>query len=184
MTEARSAPPPVVCGFFGNFRFDAIAGFLVFRRIRFEAVENATKGSHSSSGLTSASAQAQTVNVRQYLHDHQPEILREFAALLSPGDTIVDGGNTNYRDDVRRATTLATSSISYIDAGTSLEVGEKYEYDTSAGYLMSGINARPVENRGRIVASDTIAGISPHSPQAASVARGLVPRCANALARV
>ena len=39
--------------------------------------------------------------------------------LLSPGDTIIDGGNTNYHDDVRRATTLTTHNISYIDAGTS-----------------------------------------------------------------
>ncbi len=39
--------------------------------------------------------------------------------LLSPGDTIIDGGNTNFRDDVRRATSLATRGITYIDAGTS-----------------------------------------------------------------
>ena len=41
------------------------------------------------------------------------------AELLSPGDTIVDGGNTNFHDDVRRATELASKGITYIDAGTS-----------------------------------------------------------------
>jgi 6-phosphogluconate dehydrogenase len=41
------------------------------------------------------------------------------AALLSPGDVIVDGGNTNFHDDVRRARELAAKQIQYIDAGTS-----------------------------------------------------------------
>ena len=40
-------------------------------------------------------------------------------SLLSAGDTIIDGGNTNYHDDVRRATALAATGITYIDAGTS-----------------------------------------------------------------
>jgi len=39
--------------------------------------------------------------------------------LLSPDDAIVDGGNTNFHDDVRRAETLAPMRIHYIDAGTS-----------------------------------------------------------------
>jgi 6-phosphogluconate dehydrogenase len=41
------------------------------------------------------------------------------AELLASGDTIVDGGNTNFHDDVRRAASLAARGISYIDAGTS-----------------------------------------------------------------
>src|SRR5262245_10923730 len=40
-------------------------------------------------------------------------------ALLSKGDTIIDGGNTHFPDDVRRAHTLAEKGISYVDAGTS-----------------------------------------------------------------
>ena len=39
--------------------------------------------------------------------------------LLSAGDTIVDGGNTNFHDDVRRAQVLATRQLEYVDAGTS-----------------------------------------------------------------
>jgi 6-phosphogluconate dehydrogenase len=39
--------------------------------------------------------------------------------LLAAGDMIVDGGNTNFQDDVRRATALKTKGIAYIDAGTS-----------------------------------------------------------------
>jgi 6-phosphogluconate dehydrogenase len=39
--------------------------------------------------------------------------------LLSPDDVVIDGGNTNFHDDVRRAQTLSARRIHYIDAGTS-----------------------------------------------------------------
>jgi 6-phosphogluconate dehydrogenase len=39
--------------------------------------------------------------------------------MLSPGDTIIDGGNSNYQDDVRRAQAMAGKGIRYIDVGTS-----------------------------------------------------------------
>src|SRR6185369_7917392 len=38
--------------------------------------------------------------------------------LLSAGDAIVDGGNTNFQDDVRRAQALSARRIEYVDAGT------------------------------------------------------------------
>ncbi len=38
---------------------------------------------------------------------------------LEPGDTIVDGGNANYKDTIRRAGILAEKGISLLDAGTS-----------------------------------------------------------------
>lgn len=45
--------------------------------------------------------------------------VRELAARLEPGDTIIDGGNTYYRDDIRRAAELAEKGIRYLDCGTS-----------------------------------------------------------------
>lgn len=42
-----------------------------------------------------------------------------FAPLLSPGDTLIDGGNSWYRDDVDRAGPLAEQGIHYLDVGTS-----------------------------------------------------------------
>jgi len=41
------------------------------------------------------------------------------SGLLEPGDVIIDGGNTNWRDDVRRAGTLAAKGLDYVDVGTS-----------------------------------------------------------------
>ena len=45
--------------------------------------------------------------------------ITELMADLSPGDTIVDGGNTNFHDDVRRHASLATKGLRYVDAGVS-----------------------------------------------------------------
>lgn len=41
------------------------------------------------------------------------------AKVLSPGDLIIDGGNTRYTDDIARAEALKPSGIHYMDAGTS-----------------------------------------------------------------
>ncbi len=39
--------------------------------------------------------------------------------LLSAGDTIIDGGNSNYRDTQRRAAAVAPRGLNYVDSGTS-----------------------------------------------------------------
>ena len=46
-------------------------------------------------------------------------VIGELGALLSDGDTIIDGGNTMYKDDMRRAAELAEKNIHYVDVGTS-----------------------------------------------------------------
>lgn len=47
------------------------------------------------------------------------ETVQAVAALLQAGDIIVDGGNTRFHDDVRRAAELKKRGIRYVDAGTS-----------------------------------------------------------------
>jgi len=47
------------------------------------------------------------------------ETVQAVAALLQPGDIIVDGGNTRFHDDVRRANDLKKRGVRYVDAGTS-----------------------------------------------------------------
>ena len=47
------------------------------------------------------------------------ETVQAIAALLEPGDTIIDGGNTRFHDDVRRAAELAKKGLHYVDVGTS-----------------------------------------------------------------
>ena len=47
------------------------------------------------------------------------DTIKALAGLLSPGDTIIDGGNANYKDSMRRASELEEQGMSYLDAGTS-----------------------------------------------------------------
>jgi 6-phosphogluconate dehydrogenase len=47
------------------------------------------------------------------------ETIDALAGLLQPGDAIIDGGNSNYRDTLRRGAGLAAKRIGFADAGTS-----------------------------------------------------------------
>ncbi|WP_392668374.1 phosphogluconate dehydrogenase (NAD(+)-dependent, decarboxylating) [Streptomyces sp. LN785] len=46
-------------------------------------------------------------------------ILDQLEPLLEPGDILIDGGNSYYRDDITRAKRLAGKSLHYVDCGTS-----------------------------------------------------------------
>lgn len=46
-------------------------------------------------------------------------VVKELAGLLSKGDMIIDGGNSMFKDDARRAAELAPKGIHYLDCGTS-----------------------------------------------------------------
>jgi 6-phosphogluconate dehydrogenase len=57
------------------------------------------------------------------------------ADLLEEGDIVVDGGNTNFRDDQRRAKALEQKGIRFIDAGTS---GGVWGYDVGYCLMVGG----------------------------------------------
>ena len=46
-------------------------------------------------------------------------VLDELAQLMEPGDTVIDGGNSYYHDDIARAKALAPRQLHYLDVGTS-----------------------------------------------------------------
>ncbi len=46
-------------------------------------------------------------------------VLAELVPLLDPGDIVIDGGNSNYRDAIARAEALAAEGIEFVDIGTS-----------------------------------------------------------------
>ena len=67
-------------------------------------------------------------------------VLDELAGLLEPGDTVIDGGNSYYRDDIDRAKQLQPKQLHYIDVGTSGGI-----YGLDRGYcLMIGGEEEPV----------------------------------------
>ena len=45
--------------------------------------------------------------------------IADLLSLLDPGDIVIDGGNSHYIDDIRRAKQLAPHEIHYVDVGTS-----------------------------------------------------------------
>ena len=47
------------------------------------------------------------------------QVVNDLAARMEPGDTIIDGGNSYFKDDVRRARALEPKGIHYVDVGTS-----------------------------------------------------------------
>jgi len=60
--------------------------------------------------------------------------IQELSGLLSPGDTIVDGGNNYYKEDIRHAAELQKKKIAFIDAGVSGGIwGLKLGYCTMVG---------------------------------------------------
>ena len=68
------------------------------------------------------------------------KVIAELAPLLTAGDTIIDGGNTFYGDDMARAAALAEQQLHYIDCGTSGGV-----WGLERGYcLMIGGDDEPV----------------------------------------
>jgi 6-phosphogluconate dehydrogenase len=69
------------------------------------------------------------------------DTLDQIAELLEPGDAVIDGGNSYYRDDIIRARRLAPKKIHYLDCGTSGGV-----WGLDRGYcLMIGGEDEPVE---------------------------------------
>jgi len=94
------------------------------------------------------------------------------APLLARGDTIIDGGNSHYVDDLRRAKALETRGLHYLDVGTSGGV-----WGLERGYcLMIGGPAEAVQRLDPIFASlaPGDAGIAPIGGQApgGTAARG------------
>src|SRR5690625_2325932 len=61
-------------------------------------------------------------------------VVSELGELLSSGDVIIDGGNTNFHDDIRRAQELAARGIGYVDAGVSGGIwGQELGYGLMVG---------------------------------------------------
>ena len=77
------------------------------------------QGAASLEALASMLAAPKAIWLMVPAGDATESTVNALAALLSAGDIVIDGGNSNFHDDVRRAQSLATKGIRYVDAGTS-----------------------------------------------------------------
>jgi 6-phosphogluconate dehydrogenase len=82
------------------------------------AKEGAT-GAASLADLVKALTPPRAVWVMVPAGDPTEKTVMTLGDLLSPGDTIIDGGNSWFKDDVRRAKQLLPKGVHYVDAGTS-----------------------------------------------------------------
>ncbi len=76
-------------------------------------------GAYSLEELVGALAAPRAIWIMLPAGDVTEQAIAALTPLLAPGDTIVDGGNTNFNDDLRRAAELKTHGINYVDQGTS-----------------------------------------------------------------
>jgi 6-phosphogluconate dehydrogenase len=84
-----------------------------------EIMTEGAEGAFSIAELVAALPAPRAVWVMVPAGDATEAMVRELTGLLEPGDTIVDGGNTNFHDDVRRHAMVAEHGLRYVDAGTS-----------------------------------------------------------------
>ena len=117
---------------------------VIYNRTPEKTTEIAGEGatpSYSMAELVAALKKPRVVWVMVPAGDATEAQIAELLEHLEPGDTIVDGGNTNFHDDIRRQAELAAKGIGYVDAGTSGGV-----WGLQVGYcLMVGGEAAAVE---------------------------------------
>jgi 6-phosphogluconate dehydrogenase len=104
-------------------------------------VKEGAEGAGSLRGLVAALPAPRAVWVMVPAGRTTTGVIGDLAGLLEAGDTVVDGGNTHYRDDVRHAATLREHGVGLVDCGTSGGV-----FGRERGYcLMIGGAAEHVE---------------------------------------
>ena len=80
---------------------------------------NGATGSSSLSDLVSRLAPPRAIWLMVPAGDATEQTVTGLAEHLQQGDTLIDGGNSHFKDDIRRAAALATRGIHYLDVGTS-----------------------------------------------------------------
>ncbi|MGV1048119.1 MAG: phosphogluconate dehydrogenase (NAD(+)-dependent, decarboxylating) [Solirubrobacterales bacterium] len=107
------------------------------------------QGAASIQDMVSAMSAPRSVWVMVPAGEITGSTVKEVAAALESGDAIIDGGNSYYRDDIRRAKEVGEKGIDYVDCGTSGGV-----FGLERGYcLMVGGPDRAVERLDPIFAS-------------------------------
>jgi 6-phosphogluconate dehydrogenase len=109
-----------------------------------EGIKTEEKGGDTASSLADVVAKLSAprhIWVMLPAGDITENTLKEFMGLLSAGDTIIDGGNSNYKDTQRRYGMLKEKGINYVDVGTSGGI-----WGITVGYgMMIGGDKEPVE---------------------------------------
>jgi 6-phosphogluconate dehydrogenase len=93
--------------------------------VGYDASAAAVKGLEGATGATSLEDMVQKLNAPRHVWVMLPagriteDTIGKLGELLSSDDCVIDGGNTFFKDDIRRAHMLAAKGIAYLDVGTS-----------------------------------------------------------------
>ena len=96
-----------------------LAGFDPKPEARKRLQDNGADSADSLAALVAKLAAPRTLWLMVPAGDITDGTLANLLPLLAAGDTVVDGGNSNYKDTVRRAKAFSDKKINYIDCGTS-----------------------------------------------------------------
>jgi 6-phosphogluconate dehydrogenase len=113
-----------------------------------DAVAEAAKGgavpARSLDELKAKLAAPRVVWIMVPSGDPTEETVRALSDLLDAGDVVIDGGNSNYKDTMRRGALLAARDLRFVDAGTSGGI-----WGLTEGYCLMVGGARDVVERAR-----------------------------------
>ncbi len=105
------------------------------------AVKNGAQGAHSLEEAVKMLKAPRVIWVMVPAGQATDETIEKLSNLLSKGDVVIDGGNSNYKDTIRHAALLESKGIDFLDSGTSGGV-----WGISEGYsMMVGGKAEVVE---------------------------------------
>ena len=106
-----------------------------------EAIQNGAEGAHSLEEVVSKLNAPRVAWVMVPAGQVTDDTIEKLSNLLSEGDMVIDGGNSNYKDSVRHAAMLEPKGIDFVDCGTSGGI-----WGLTEGYsLMIGGNKEVVE---------------------------------------
>ena len=106
-----------------------------------EAVKLGAEGAHSLEEVVKMLKAPRIIWLMVPAGKTTDDTIEKFSTLLSEGDIVIDGGNSNYKDSVRHAAMLEPQGIDFVDCGTSGGI-----WGLTEGYsLMIGGNAEVVE---------------------------------------
>jgi 6-phosphogluconate dehydrogenase len=84
-----------------------------------EAIKNGAEGAHSLEEVVSKLNSPRIAWVMVPAGQTTDNTIEKLSNLLSKGDIVIDGGNSNYKDSVRHAAMLEPKGIDFLDCGTS-----------------------------------------------------------------
>lgn len=96
-----------------------VTGFDPSESVRQELTAHGISGASSLGELVGKLAPPRTVWVMVPAGNVTEDTVSELGSLLEPGDVLIDGGNSNFKDSMRRATQLVERGIDMLDCGTS-----------------------------------------------------------------